>query len=53
MIGVKLEGRLGNQMFQYAFAYALAKATGQYFFIDQEKYAFDGRRYFELSGYNK
>lgn len=31
MIGVQLDGRLGNQMFQYAFAYACAEKTGSDF----------------------
>lgn len=34
MITVKLQGGLGNQMFQYAAAKSLAKATGQAFQLD-------------------
>jgi hypothetical protein len=53
MIGIKLEGRLGNQLFQYAFALNHARKSNQSFYIDQEKYAFDGRKYFELFNFNK
>jgi hypothetical protein len=53
MIGVKLEGRLGNQLFQYAFAFSFSKRNKQYFFIDQEKFEFSGRKYFRLPGFNK
>lgn len=40
MIGVRIEGRLGNQMFQYAFAYNAAKKLNTDFYIDKsiEKY---------------
>jgi hypothetical protein len=48
MIGVNLVGRLGNQMFQYAFALNLSRLTDQRFKIYQVKFAFDGRSYFEL-----
>lgn len=49
MISVKLQGRLGNQMFQFAFAYLTSKKRGESFFIlrNSSKYAL---HYFELNG---
>jgi len=35
MIGVKLQGRLGNQLFQYAFAFAAAKKANTKFYLDK------------------
>jgi hypothetical protein len=35
MIAVKLEGRLGNQLFQYAFIYVAAKKLGTSFYTDK------------------
>ena len=35
MIGVRLQGRLGNQLFQYAFIYSTAKTLGEAFLLDQ------------------
>ena len=51
MIGVKLQGRLGNQMFQFAFAYVTAKQRGVDFFISapSSKFLLD---YFVLKGYS-
>lgn len=36
MIGVRLNGRLGNQLFQYALAISLAKGFKTYFIIDHD-----------------
>lgn len=44
MIGVLAEGRLGNQMFQYAFAYATSKKLNTSFFIYGRNYL----HYFDL-----
>jgi hypothetical protein len=52
MIGVRLDGRLGNQMFQYAFAYAESKRKNTSFFIDQLKSNFIVKDYFDLNGYH-
>ena len=35
MISVELQGRLGNQLFQYAFAYATAKKLNSRFYFDR------------------
>jgi len=45
MIGILAEGRLGNQMFQFAFTYAAAKKLNTSFFI----YRADELRYFQLT----
>jgi hypothetical protein len=48
MIAVKLEGRLGNQLFQYAFIYAAAKKLGTSFYIDKSIENFIPPKYFEI-----
>ena len=51
MIGVKPQGRLGNQMFQYAFAYAQAKKHSTLFFIDKSFppfHVYSLEKYFKL-----
>lgn len=35
MVAIKVQGRLGNQLFQYAFVYATAKKLNTSFYIDQ------------------
>lgn len=49
MIGVKLDGRTGNQMFQYAFGYCLAKQRVDDFFLEFEPKQFR-LDYFVLDG---
>ena len=34
MIVMRIKGGIGNQLFQYAFAYSLSKKTNQRFFFD-------------------
>jgi hypothetical protein len=53
MIGVNSWGGLGNQLFQFAFAYATAKKLDTSFFIDESISHFILPIYFELDGYNK
>lgn len=48
MIGVQLDGRLGNQMFQYAYAYACAEKTGSDFFVMPFRKGVFPERYFTL-----
>ncbi|RQO71511.1 hypothetical protein DBR40_17075 [Pedobacter sp. KBW01] len=48
MIAVKLEGRLGNQLFQYAFIYAWAKKLGVSFYLDKSIEPILIDRYFEI-----
>lgn len=48
MIAVKLEGRLGNQLFQYAFIYATAKKLGTSFYIDKSIENFIPGKYFTV-----
>lgn len=52
MIGIRLEGRLGNQLFQYAFVYATAKKLSTKFYIDSSIDFFRLPMYFELSKTN-
>lgn len=49
MIGVRLHGRLGNQLFQYAFALATAKKLGVKFYIDKAIEPYLLPYYFEVN----
>lgn len=52
MISIKINGRLGNQMFQYAFANAAAKKIKTFFFITPESFSlFILPKYFKLGLY--
>jgi hypothetical protein len=54
MIAVKLKGRLGNQMFQYAFAFATArKLKTNFLLIEDHSYTEELSEFFELPNYKK
>ena len=48
MIAIKLQGRLGNQMFQYAFAEYVSSKFSVSFFFDATTYSFLLPRYFKV-----
>ncbi|MFD2864290.1 alpha-1,2-fucosyltransferase [Mucilaginibacter antarcticus] len=48
MVAVKLEGRLGNQLFQYAFIFATAKRLNTHFYLDRNIENFIPAKYFEI-----
>jgi hypothetical protein len=48
MIAVTLEGRLGNQLFQYAFIYATSRKLGTPFFLDKSVENFMLPKYFKV-----
>lgn len=48
MIGVKLQGRLGNQLFQYAFAIATSKKLDTHYFINEDCAEDIVKKYFDL-----
>ena len=52
MVGVSIECRLGNQLFQYAFIKSLSKKLGTLFFINDKFEKFVAADYFILDGYN-
>ena len=45
MFGVKIEGRLGNQLFQYAFALAQAARLNEEFYLDSYRYGYLGDQF--------
>jgi hypothetical protein len=51
MIGLKIQGRLGNQLFQYSMAYTIAKQLKTSFFFDQSLEKFYLHQYFEIPNY--
>src|ERR1035437_7375645 len=53
MIGVRLDGRLGNQLFQYAFAYSLSKRLHTSFYLPQFKVDSLLYQFFELPSNKK
>ncbi|UZR92532.1 alpha-1,2-fucosyltransferase [Chondrinema litorale] len=53
MIGVFLDGRMGNHMFQYAFVLSLSKQKNTIWFVDQLKVNFILPEYFELNSYSR
>src|SRR5690554_4590753 len=54
MIFVKLQGRLGNQMFQYAFAYSTAKKNNtNYYLIESEFHFRYSLHYFKVRRFEK
>lgn len=48
MIAVRLEGRLGNQLFQYAFVYSTARKLNTDFYIDKSIIDFIVPQYFDI-----
>jgi len=48
MIAIKLEGRLGNQLFQYAFIYAASRRLNTSFYLDKSIENFVLPKYFEV-----
>jgi hypothetical protein len=48
VIGVKLQARLGNQLFQYAFARAASSVLGCGFYLDRQQNLFYPEQYFDL-----
>lgn len=49
MIGVRLDGRLGNQLFQYALAYSVAKKYKTFFIIDNDNKVDSVKKYFKTN----
>lgn len=49
MIGVKIHGRLGNQLFQYAFINAAAAQLGTSFYLDESADSFKPSKYFYIA----
>lgn len=53
MVTVKIWGGLGNQLFQYAYGYSIAKKTGDILRLDvkffDKQYSYVGKRSFELN----
>ena len=52
MIGIRLNGRLGNQLFQYALAISLAKQFNSFFIIDHDGKPDFVKKYFKTNKLN-
>lgn len=50
--GIFADGRLGNNLFQYAYILSISKKVGGFYFIDQISYNFLPVKYFDLPSYN-
>lgn len=48
MVSTKIQGRLANQLFQYAFIYAIAKRLNTCFYIDKSIEKFKLPKYFNI-----
>lgn len=53
MIGITIDCRLGNQLFQYAFAKTLAEQLGTGFYANEQLARFLAADYFDLKGYHR
>jgi len=52
MVGINVQCRLGNQLFQYAFIKALAERFHTSFYLNEKMERFTAADYFDLEGYN-
>jgi len=52
MVGINVQCRLGNQLFQYAFIKALAERFHTSFYMNEKMEQFTASDYFDLEGYN-
>lgn len=53
MVGIFLDGRMGNHLFQYAYILSLAKDLRTHYFVDQLKVDFILPDFFTLKDYNR
>ncbi len=52
MVGITIDCRLGNQLFQYAFIRALSQRRNTSFFVNETFEKFSAADYFDLDGYS-
>ena len=52
MVGINIQCRLGNQLFQYAFIKALAERFHTSFYLNEKMEQFTAANYFDLEGYS-